>query len=115
VWPKATVETQEAFMQFARALGSHVTEVELPNSFDRAIDCHRVIMLADLARSFAREYERGRDQLSPMLRGMIEDGQKCLAVDYNLALEQARHFYLSLEEIFADYDAILTPATTGTA
>jgi Asp-tRNA(Asn)/Glu-tRNA(Gln) amidotransferase A subunit family amidase len=115
VWPKATVETQEAFTQFARALGSHVTEVELPNSFDRAIDCHRVIMLADLARSFAREYERGRDQLSPMLRGMVEEGQKCLAVDYNLGLEQARHFYLSLEEIFADYDAILTPATTGTA
>jgi Asp-tRNA(Asn)/Glu-tRNA(Gln) amidotransferase A subunit family amidase len=72
-------------------------------------------MLSDLAKSFAREYARGRDHLSPMLRGMIEDGQKRLAVDYNSALEQARRLYLSLHEVFADYDAILTPATTGTA
>ena len=115
VWPKAAAETQAAFMQFTQTLGSHVTEVALPDSFDKAIDCHSVIMLSDLAKSFAREYERGRDQLSPTLRNMIEDGQKRLAVDYNLALEQARHFYLGLHEIFADYDAIVTPATTGTA
>jgi len=115
VWPKAAAETQEAFSQFTQTLGSHVTEVALPDSFDKAIDCHSVIMLSDLAKSFAREYERGRDQLSPTLRNMIEDGQKRLAVDYNLALEQARRFYQSLQQIFADYDAILTPATTGTA
>jgi Asp-tRNA(Asn)/Glu-tRNA(Gln) amidotransferase A subunit family amidase len=115
VWPKANAETQQAFMQFTQALGNRVTEVALPSSFDSAIDCHSVIMLSDLAKSFAHEYERGRDHLSPMLRGMIEDGQKRLAVDYNSALDQARRLNLSLQEIFADYDAILTPATTGTA
>ena len=56
-----------------------------------------------------------RDQLSATLRNMIEDGQKRLAVDYNMALEQARRFYRSLRQIFAGYDVILTPATTGTA
>ena len=83
--------------------------------FDEAIDCHGAIMLPDLAKSFAREYERGRDQLSTTLRGMIEAGQKRLAVDYNLALEQAERYYQRLLQIFADYDVVLTPATVGTA
>jgi Asp-tRNA(Asn)/Glu-tRNA(Gln) amidotransferase A subunit family amidase len=115
VWPKADAETQEAFTRFTQMLGSHVTEVELPEFFNKAIDCHGAIMLPDLARSFAGEYERGREQLSTTLRNMIEDGQKRLAVDYNMALEQARRFYESLQQIFAGYDVILTPATTGTA
>ncbi len=115
VWPKADAETQEAFTRFAEMLGSHVTEVDLPDFFSKAIDCHGAIMLPDLAKSFAGEYERGRDQLSTTLRNMIEDGQKRLAVDYNMALEQARRFYQSLQQIFAGYDVILTPATTGTA
>ncbi|MGE0007129.1 MAG: amidase [Parvibaculaceae bacterium] len=115
VWPKAAVETQQAFMRLAQSLGGHLTEIALPDSFGKAIDCHSVIMLSDLAKSFAREYDRGRDKLSPMLRGMIEDGQKRLVVDYNLALEQAARFYEGLEQIFADHDAILTPATAGPA
>lgn len=115
VWPKADAETQEAFTLLTQMLGSHVTEVELPDFFDKAIDCHGAIMLPDLAKSFAGEYERGRGQLSTTLRNMIEDGQKRLAVDYNMALEQARRFYQNLLQIFAGYDVILTPATTGTA
>jgi Asp-tRNA(Asn)/Glu-tRNA(Gln) amidotransferase A subunit family amidase len=115
VWPKADAETQEAFTRFTQMLGSHVTEVELPDFFNKAIDCHSAIMLPDLAKSFAGEYERGRDQLSTTLRNMIEDGQKRLAVDYNMALEQARRFYQSLQQLFGGYDVILTPATTGTA
>lgn len=115
VWPKADAETQEAFTRFAQELGSQVTEVGLPDYFDKAIDCHGAIMLPDLAKSFAGEYERGRDQLSTILRNMIEDGQRRLAVDYNIALEQAERFYQYLRQIFALYDVILTPATTGTA
>jgi Asp-tRNA(Asn)/Glu-tRNA(Gln) amidotransferase A subunit family amidase len=115
VWSKADVETQEALLRLTRTLGGHATEVALSDIFDTAIDCHSVIMQSDLARSFAREYERGRARLSATLRGMIESGQKRLAVDYNTALAQARRLYLGLQQIFTDYDAILTPATTGTA
>ena len=115
VWPKADTETQAAFMRFAARHGSYVTEVALPDWFDEAIDWHRVIMESDLARSFAREYERGRDQLSTTLRSMIERGQKYFAVDYNRALGQVDRLNQGLRQIFVDYDVILTPATTGTA
>lgn len=115
IWPKADAETQEAFTSFVASHGSYVTEVTLPDWFGEAIGWHGVIMESDLARSFAREYERGRDQLSTTLRSMIERGQKHLAIDYNRALGQVERLNQSLRQIFADYDAILTPATTGTA
>jgi Asp-tRNA(Asn)/Glu-tRNA(Gln) amidotransferase A subunit family amidase len=73
-------------------------------------------MEADIAKSFQREYEQGRDQLSESLRGQIERGRRVLAVDYNLALERRRAVRKGLDELFAQrYSAILTPSTTGTA
>jgi Asp-tRNA(Asn)/Glu-tRNA(Gln) amidotransferase A subunit family amidase len=115
VWQKADAETQEAFTRFAQQIGSHVTEVSLPDWIAEAIEWHGTIMQSDLAKSFAREYARGRDQLSSTLRNMIEYGQKCLAVDYNFALDHVKRLNQSLQQIFAGYDVILTPATTGTA
>ena len=79
------------------------------------IDWHRTIMEADLAKSFQREYARGRDHLSAALCEMIERGQQCRAVDYNHALEQIPRLNQALDEIMLEYDAILTPAVTGQA
>ena len=45
----------------------------LPEVFDGAVAWHRSIMYADLAKSFAGLYARGKAQLSPILRGMIEE------------------------------------------
>ena len=72
-------------------------------------------MEADLARSFEREYARGRDQLSSTLREMIERGQKVLAVDYNRAVDQIPVLNAMLDALFDWCDAILTPAATGEA
>jgi len=115
IWAKADAETQEAFTKFAARHGSYVAEVALPDWFGEAIDWHQVIMESDLARSFGREYERGRDRLSTTLRSMIERGQTHFAVNYNRALGEVKRLNQSLRPIFADYDVILTPATTGTA
>ena len=115
IWPKADAETQEAFTRLAQQIGSQVTEVVLPDWFDKAIEWHGTIMQSDLAKSFAREYVWGRDRLSSKLCSMIENGQKFLAVDYNLALDHSRRLNRHLQEIFTSYDAILTPATTGPA
>jgi Asp-tRNA(Asn)/Glu-tRNA(Gln) amidotransferase A subunit family amidase len=72
-------------------------------------------MEADLARSFKREYENGKDKLSAILCEMIERGQSCLAVDYNDAVGQVSVLNGVLAQIFEKYDAIVTPATTGEA
>jgi len=96
-------------------LGDRVEELPLSASFDDAIEMHRTIMEADLARSFAREYERGRDRLSARLREMVERGQEVRALDYNRAVERIGGLNAILAEFFGSYEAFLTPAVTGEA
>ncbi|MFQ6018069.1 MAG: hypothetical protein ACE5KF_07715, partial [Kiloniellaceae bacterium] len=88
VWDQADEDTKAAFAELVEHLGEHAAEVELPEIFDEAVAWHRTIMEADLARSFEREYETGKDKLSSTLREMIERGQKVLAVDYNRAVSE---------------------------
>jgi Asp-tRNA(Asn)/Glu-tRNA(Gln) amidotransferase A subunit family amidase len=113
VWDQADDDLKAAFAELAEALGPRITEVDLPEAFKAAHGLHGMIMGVDLARSFATEYERGRDQLSARLRGIIEDGQRALAIDYARALELVAGLRDSLDPLFARYDMIVTPATTG--
>ncbi len=115
VWEKADDFTREAFTELAEELGDAAVEAELPELFDQAHEQHRLIMEADLARSFAVEYSEGGDKLSDVLKQMIERGQQVLAVDYNNAVARQDIFYSGFEKIFHWHDAILTPATIGEA
>ena len=114
-WERADAETRDAFAELVEQLGDRVKEVELPEPFARAYDWLRLIMEADLARSFELEYDRGVDKLSDSLRGQIERGRAVSAVDYNNAVERIPFLNVLLDEIFDKYHALITPATTGTA
>lgn len=115
MWDQADEDTREAFAELTAHLGEKAGEVTLPDIFKDAVSLHRTIMEADLARSFEREYESGRDKLSSILLEMIERGHKVLAVEYNNALSRIPVFNHALEQIFEWHDAILTPAATGEA
>ena len=115
MWDQIGAETKDAFAELISFLGENVKEINLPEIFDDAVEHHRQIMEADLARSFEREYSRGKDQLSDILREMIERGQKVLAVDYNRAVSQIPLLNRALDNLFEWYDAIITPATAGEA
>ncbi len=115
VWDQAAADCQEAFAELVDFLGEDIDRFELPKPFDEAVARHRAIMVADLAKSLAREYETGKDRLSDRLHAMIEEGQKVSAVDYNRAVDFAQVLNAGLAEIFERYDAILTPAAPGEA
>jgi Asp-tRNA(Asn)/Glu-tRNA(Gln) amidotransferase A subunit family amidase len=115
VWDQAEEDTKEAFGELVDFLGERCEAVELPELFDKAVEWHTTILLADLAKSFAPEYARGREILSEKLVGLIEQGQRCLAVDYNQALDWRKVLNRGLAEVFERFDAILTPATPGEA
>ena len=51
--------TREAFAELVEALGERVAEVELGESFDRAIDMHRIVMEVEMAHNLHRDYEQG--------------------------------------------------------
>lgn len=116
VWDKAEAETQEAFAELVENIGEPIMACDLPEPFGHALDWHRTIMEADLAKNYDADYERGADQLSASLRGQIERGRGVLAVDYTRALDKIPLLNGALNELFdLRCDVILTPATTGTA
>jgi Asp-tRNA(Asn)/Glu-tRNA(Gln) amidotransferase A subunit family amidase len=115
VWDQADADTKSAFEELVAHLGESAGEAALPEMFGEAVAIHRSIMEADLARSYEQEYARGKDALSPILREMIERGQRVLAVEYTSALGQVPVLRHEIEKIFEWHDAIITPATTGEA
>ncbi len=114
-WPKAEAVTHDAFAELVRSLGDAVNEVELGPSFDRAIDLHGTVMAVEMAHNFHRDYEEGRDQMSAPLRELIERGRGKSAVDYTAAVAGIAPLNAGLDELFNEYDAILTPAAPGEA
>lgn len=114
-WEQVAPDAQAAFGELVELLAGRIAPFELPVSAADAVTWHKTVMEADLAGSFEVEYERGRDQLSASLRGQIERGRLVTAVAYRQALARVPVLLESLETLFDHVDAIVTPATLGTA
>lgn len=116
MWKMADVQCREAFAELVAHLGERVEEFKLPAGYRDAWKWHQTIMEADLAKSFEAEYQEGREQLSAALQNQIRRGRRVRAVDYNKALDHVPALRSGLSQLFElRYEAILTPATTGTA
>jgi Asp-tRNA(Asn)/Glu-tRNA(Gln) amidotransferase A subunit family amidase len=73
-------------------------------------------MESEMAANLEREWELGRDKLSPPLRSLIERGREVRAIDYQRAQRGIPRVVESFDEMFMErYDAILTPAAPGSA
>lgn len=114
-WNDIDTDARAAFNELVDFLGDRARPFELPASARQAIDWHRTIMEADLAASFEVEYEQGRDRLSASLRGQIERGRQVSAVEYRKAVARIDVLNAGFGPLFDEVDAILTPATLGTA
>jgi Asp-tRNA(Asn)/Glu-tRNA(Gln) amidotransferase A subunit family amidase len=114
-WPLAEKVTRDAFAELVEALGEQAAEVELGQSFDHAIDMHRIVMEVEMAHNLHRDFEQDGHALSPVLHALIERGRKRLAIDYTRALAGSAPLNQTLDSVFDEYDAILTPAAPGPA
>ncbi|HLS55003.1 MAG TPA: amidase, partial [Zeimonas sp.] len=114
-WDRVAPDAREAFGGLLERLGEHRCDVQLPADAGQAVAWHRTVMEADIAGSFEAEYERGRAQLSDSLAGQIERGRRVTAVEYRKALAQAGVLNAAFAPLFGRVDAILAPATLGTA
>jgi Asp-tRNA(Asn)/Glu-tRNA(Gln) amidotransferase A subunit family amidase len=115
VWEQAEPVTRAAFAELVDALGENAAEAEIGSSFEPALDLHRTVMEVEMAHNLHRDYEQGRDRLSEPLRSLIERGRGRLAVDYTRALDAVTPLNRALDDLFNEYDAILTPAAPGPA
>jgi Asp-tRNA(Asn)/Glu-tRNA(Gln) amidotransferase A subunit family amidase len=114
-WKFAEPVTEASFAELVETLGENAGEVDLSMSFERGIELHGIVMAVDMAHNFHRDYEQGRDKLSPVLRALIEKGRTYPAVEYTRALAGSATLNDTLDAVFDEYDAILTPAAPGPA
>jgi Asp-tRNA(Asn)/Glu-tRNA(Gln) amidotransferase A subunit family amidase len=115
-WERMDADAKAAFEELVETLGDRVEELPSFESAKAAWDWHKTIMEAEMAASFEREWQLGRDKLSPQLRSLIERGRETKAVDYQRAIASISPVAAGFEDLFLErYDAILTPASLGTA
>lgn len=97
------------------AAGAEVEYVDLPPSFQRALEVQRTILMAEGAQIYGPLQAANPDKTSPPLDGLIEMGRKVAAVDYINALAAAKAMRAELEAFLVRFDAIITPPATGEA
>jgi Asp-tRNA(Asn)/Glu-tRNA(Gln) amidotransferase A subunit family amidase len=114
-WNLAEEGTKAAFAELVDFLDDRAEEVALDEVYDEVFEWQRRVMEADLAKNFAHDFNRAADQFSPQLTKMIMRGREVRAVDYNLGLDRMSLFEDGLDEVFENFDAILTPAAPGEA
>jgi Asp-tRNA(Asn)/Glu-tRNA(Gln) amidotransferase A subunit family amidase len=118
-WDTVDEFSKEGFRELIEAANDLMPKTidiyDLPADFDDIYHLHQTIMEADLARSFATEYKDGKSRLSRTLCEMIERGLEISASEYEQAVAKIKDYSQTLDEIFEDYDAILTPSTDGPA
>ena len=115
MWDQAEPVTREALAELVEVLGEAASEVDLGESFGRAIDLHKTVMEVDMAHNLHHDYEKGRDQFSDPLRKLVERARGVPAVEYVAALAASAPLNAALDAVFDEYDAILTPAAPGEA
>jgi len=114
-WDQADPVTRDAFAELIDTLGEQAIEVDLDPTLANVVDMHRLVMETEMAHNLRRDYERGGDQLSAVLRKLIERGLDHKAVDYLRAVQGIRAIYSAINPVFDHFDAIITPAAPGEA
>lgn len=113
-WDGADPQTIAAVQELATFLGEQCFEVTIPGLEDAAA-IRRRINLAEMAKCYHVLERRGRDRMSDVLRGAMDEGKAVLARDYIAALDWPTVMNATMAPIFARCDAILCPAAPGPA
>ncbi|MDE0371619.1 MAG: amidase [Rhodospirillales bacterium] len=118
MWPhaeQASIDAVEDAAEQLRSIGADVQEVRLPSSFDGLLDTHAIILKAALTRSLGEDYRDHRDQMSPVLREMIEAGFEVPKNQEETLRAHAEECRASINHAFGDRDAFLCPSVVGEA
>ncbi|MFO0255718.1 MAG: amidase [Betaproteobacteria bacterium] len=110
---KTAIETCAATMAKA---GAKVTDLTLPPSFDPIEEIHQRISSFEFARNRAWEINHHYERISQTLReNRLKHGLAYTFAEYREARADAEKLRLQLDDIFRDYDIILTPSAPGVA
>jgi amidase len=116
-WPLAEPSTRAAVEEVAGVLaraGASVEELDLPELHGLADD-QRTIMAAEAVRTLRDVRARHAPLLSKVLQDFLAEGERVAPEAEALARDRAERCRSRLPEVFARFDALLTPAAIGEA
>ncbi len=117
-WDVAEPAAREAVEQAAERLsrqGVDVEDVAVGPGDGALTQAHKTVMAFEVARSRMDEFTRHRDALSATMIALVESGLAITAREYAEAIGLATSWAQRVEQLFGDYDVLLTPSTAGEA
>ena len=118
-WERAEPATQALIDEMAARLaagGARVREVNFAAPFANILEHHRRIFNFEAARNYAYEYEQHNALVSQVLRDtVLTPGRELPLAAYVEAIETAEAFRRHIDDIFGEFDVLLTPSAAGEA
>jgi Asp-tRNA(Asn)/Glu-tRNA(Gln) amidotransferase A subunit family amidase len=115
-WGEAELAAAQAISQFSSAVktsGHACLEVRLPGSAAVAYEAHAVVQNYEVAQAMSWAYLHHREQLSPILRGLLDQAQSINFDQYQLAQRQIQEAIIDVAKIFERADLIVLPSAPG--
>lgn len=116
-WDDTDEATKRAIESCAQAMsknGAKLIDLTLPVSFDSIEEIHQQISSFEFARNRSWEINYHYDRISKTLRdNRLKHGLSYSFEQYRQARSQAEKLRFELDDIFRDFDVILTPAAPG--
>lgn len=114
-WPMGDEAMQLAILDLVTTLGGSVEEIDLPVAFEATGGLQRAVQFHDIAASYGPILDQNPGELSAKLIEVIGEGRSVVASEYAVACARRDGLYAALSDVFARFDAILTPAASGPA
>ncbi len=118
-WDHADPVTQahvESCARYLASAGAQVIAVELPEDFSQIDSVHRWISSFEFVRNRAWEIDSHWGQISDTLKnGRLQHGMNCTFDEYQAARCKTERLRLKMDDVFRDFDILLTPSAAGEA
>ena len=115
VWNQADSGAQGALEDVAAALGADCTEVDMPAWMAEAWDWQNTLQTYGHAIHYGPLADQHGDLMSESLRESVARGRSMTEADYRHAIAQRGRITAELDQIYAQYDAILCLSSAGPA
>jgi aspartyl-tRNA(Asn)/glutamyl-tRNA(Gln) amidotransferase subunit A len=97
------------------AAGANVDNARLPDAFAEVTAMHRRMMGVEAAEYHQSMFREQGHRYGPNIASLIKEGFAANALDYSSALVHRRQLQRDMLTSFAEFDAMVTPATTTPA
>ena len=117
-WDMAEPDNKRNLEEAARALraaGAKVREWKAPQEWEGLLQAQHRVMTKEATQSYARERARSSALFSPIMQGVMVEGDAVTRAQYADASRRKRAALADLDEAWEEFDFLLAPAARGEA